>query len=411
MTAPSALVIAVEIAIAAWDAMQREPGCLPLEVYPVTDKLKRWTKLTCWRDRLRAQAQAQDEPIPDIRPDDGRPLADRLAEAAKTATADRPVFLVAEPTAEPAPAPAPPPDGIASLRRMGLDALADEEQRRLAWISVEERLPEPALRGQVLGWGLDGYSIAYWESPEERNADGWAKAGITHWQPLPPLPEPDTPTPPQNRPSEPLQPAGPTSDPSDEPAAHPEPPVFYNADDFFAAHRARQLERSPEKPPPAGAVCRRVPRRASPGRCARPAVGWHLPDDEAEPAVPACEEHATEIAAPGSAAWMRERAASPDELPSVPPEPSTEQQLKRAIDALVNLARALPRCEDCQEPATRIGSDGDERDALCLCDSCRPEQQLWKVETPQKATIDGMAEPVVRWAPALRAISLGGSDA
>jgi hypothetical protein len=74
------------------------------------------------------------------------------------------------------------------------------------------------------------------------------------------------------------------------------------------------------------------------------------------------------------------------------------------------LLAALPRCEDCGDPATRIGSDGDERDALCLCDGCRPGQRLWEVETPLKATIDGMAEPVVRWAPALRALKSGGPD-
>jgi hypothetical protein len=66
------------------------------------------------------------------------------------------------------------------------------------------------------------------------------------------------------------------------------------------------------------------------------------------------------------------------------------------------LLAALPRCEDCGEPATRIGSDGDERDALCLCDACRPDQRLWEVETPQKETIDGMINPEVRWAEALR---------
>lgn len=76
----------------------------------------------------------------------------------------------------------------------------------------------------------------------------------------------------------------------------------------------------------------------------------------------------------------------------------------KSMKVLPELLRALPRCEDCDQPATRIGPDEGERDAgvsgvpLCLCDGCRPEQRLCEIEE----AIDGMSEPEVRWAAALR---------
>ncbi len=84
-----------------------------------------------------------------------------------------------------------PAEGIASLRRLGLNDLADEEQRKLerpGWIPVEERLPDPSPSGAVLGWGVDGCSIITWESPKD-GQEGWGKAGVTHWRPLPPAPQ------------------------------------------------------------------------------------------------------------------------------------------------------------------------------------------------------------------------------
>ncbi len=62
------------------------------------------------------------------------------------------------------------------------------------WISVEDRLPEPGIFVLVsfpgypesLGVGINIYSAAHgWEL---KQTDSYA-AGITHWQPLPPLPE------------------------------------------------------------------------------------------------------------------------------------------------------------------------------------------------------------------------------
>jgi hypothetical protein len=529
------------------------------------------------------------------------------------------------------------------------------------WIPINKRLPEPSPSGMVLGWGLDGYSIAYWDRPEERTADRWFEAGVTHWQPLPLPPtvaaEPESPSPPPPKHSPAAEaiclvgvdmstvwmagegdcarraagwarsdsgdwvpacerhathlcgalPPGvehvsPSYRPPDTDPDRPGPTANYplavavelaiaavdtrclmpsSVSELIGrlncsrpgwrdriraqARRLHQIGRPPDEPLPpweptaeadplsSEALAELAEALADPGtpsteghrralvqarrmldeihrlrliedvlgrahdrqlhrvaeaaediaeeihrarQAPAPAIGHRVdnpidetnaqlsriatvleraagvqealaadsglspyPDEEPCPACGCRVKLKLGCGCPGCGLTWDERegilAGARPETPAKEPEPAasdwvtgwsttvesggtiaieiaglladgkgwrcvcgrrpqlrfvaeppaepdaTEQQLA------ADLIAALPRCEDCGEPATRIGSDGDERDVVCLCDSCRPEQRLWEVETPQKETIDGLAEPVVRWAPALRALGSG----
>jgi hypothetical protein len=73
-------------------------------------------------------------------------------------------------------------------------------------------------------------------------------------------------------------------------------------------------------------------------------------------------------------------------------------------ELLQKFIAALPRCDDCGKPATRIGDDGDYDDCTALCDKCRPKLKLWgPPKTAQGVSINGIAlDGSVRWAEPLR---------
>jgi hypothetical protein len=61
-------------------------------------------------------------------------------------------------------------------------------------------------------------------------------------------------------------------------------------------------------------------------------------------------------------------------------------------DAVQRLVNALPSCEMCGTPATRIGDDGMYRDDLKLCDTCEPDE------------FEGLWDECCTWAEPLREV-------
>jgi hypothetical protein len=230
----SPLRSAVEVALVAWGlrcSSTQQLELLPRELRQPTERLRRFSK-PGWEQRLRDRAarldtigRPPDEPLGPWEHNDLPLLDEDLAdyrealelESQLSTEGHRRTFLAA--------------------RRL-VDEI-DRLRARFRWIPIEERLPEPVAtqpcdcglgcskgelrmaqgrRYLVLCEGRRESEILLW-------ADGqwwaWAETAVeqvTHWQPLPPGPNPDTAATPRNRPSKPPAAPAPTSDPPEQPA-------------------------------------------------------------------------------------------------------------------------------------------------------------------------------------------------
>lgn len=187
------MAIAVEVAIAAWDALQCEASCLPLRLSPIVDKLRRWTRLPGWQDRLRAQAarlhQIGRPPVEPTGPWEHRREPMSAHELAECRASLEGAGAAGGPSTE----------GhrrtLAMARRMvdEIDRLRDAHEKP-RWISVAERLPPDGL---VLAWHVGeepwraGSGSPTGSYVAGVGSGGWYECGgdelanVTHWQPLP----------------------------------------------------------------------------------------------------------------------------------------------------------------------------------------------------------------------------------